>query len=177
MSCTSLVEIVSPRPVPPYWRVIDPSACEKASKITDSLSGAMPAIVGVVVVVSQLIPMMRMMMMLWRVGAYTDARVAHGEVEDDGVGLALLHLNREDGLALRRKLDGIAHQVNDDLPQPHRVAHQLVGQGGLDVAQQLDALLVGLERQRLERVAQGLVERHICIPDTHQPKQPTKRPR
>jgi hypothetical protein len=30
-------------------------------------------------------------------------------VEHDGVGLALLHLDREDDLALRRELDGIAH--------------------------------------------------------------------
>jgi hypothetical protein len=39
----------------------------------------------------------------------TDARVAYGKVEHDGVGLALLHLDREDDLALRRELDGVAH--------------------------------------------------------------------
>ena len=30
---TSCTEIVSPRPVPPYLRVVDVSACENASKI------------------------------------------------------------------------------------------------------------------------------------------------
>jgi len=31
---TSLEEIESPKPVPPNLRVVDPSACEKASKMT-----------------------------------------------------------------------------------------------------------------------------------------------
>ena len=30
---TSRDEIVRPRPVPPYWRVVDESACAKASKM------------------------------------------------------------------------------------------------------------------------------------------------
>jgi hypothetical protein len=47
-------------------------------------------------------------------------------VEYDGVDLALLHLDGEDHLALGGELDGVAHQVDDHLPQPHRITHQLV---------------------------------------------------
>ena len=40
--CTSRKEMVSPRPVPSYFRVIELSACVKASKIASCFSGAMP---------------------------------------------------------------------------------------------------------------------------------------
>ena len=39
---TSRSEMVSPRPVPPYRRVVEPSACEKASKIFFCFSAGMP---------------------------------------------------------------------------------------------------------------------------------------
>src|SRR2546425_9127477 len=42
MSSTSRLEMVRPRPVPPYWRVVDESACVKLSKMTSSLSAGMP---------------------------------------------------------------------------------------------------------------------------------------
>ena len=36
------LEIARPSPVPPYSRVIEPSACRKASNTSACLSGAMP---------------------------------------------------------------------------------------------------------------------------------------
>ena len=42
INSTSCVEMVSPRPVPPYLRVVDPSACVKASKIIRCFSVGMP---------------------------------------------------------------------------------------------------------------------------------------
>ena len=42
MRSASCDEIARPRPVPPYWRVVDTSACEKLSKIDDSFSSWMP---------------------------------------------------------------------------------------------------------------------------------------
>src|SRR6266571_2666989 len=41
-AATSFRQIARPRPVPPYWRVVDWSACEKASKIVASFSGEIP---------------------------------------------------------------------------------------------------------------------------------------
>ena len=42
ISSTSVEEIVSPRPVPPNRRVVDPSACRNGSKIARCFSGGMP---------------------------------------------------------------------------------------------------------------------------------------
>ena len=46
---TSCLEIARPRPVPPYLRVVEPSACEKAWNKYGSPSGAMPMPVSVTV--------------------------------------------------------------------------------------------------------------------------------
>ncbi len=42
ISATSWAEIAKPSPVPPYQRVIDPSACANGSKMTCCFSGGMP---------------------------------------------------------------------------------------------------------------------------------------
>ena len=42
ISSTSVDEIARPRPVPPNWRVVEPSACLNGSKIACCLSGGMP---------------------------------------------------------------------------------------------------------------------------------------
>jgi hypothetical protein len=59
-------------------------------------------------------------------GGCTYAGVAYSKVEYDGVDLALLRLDGEDHLALGGELYGVAHQVDDHLPQPHGITHQLV---------------------------------------------------
>ena len=42
MRSTSWREIVSPQPVPPYWRLIELSACANVSKIIACFSSGMP---------------------------------------------------------------------------------------------------------------------------------------
>ena len=42
MASHKRVQIASPRPVPPYWRVVELSACENALNIRSSLSCGMP---------------------------------------------------------------------------------------------------------------------------------------
>ena len=42
ISATSRAEIDNPRPVPPYRRVIEPSACSKGAKIVPSFAAGMP---------------------------------------------------------------------------------------------------------------------------------------
>ena len=61
--------------------------------------------------------------------------------------------NAYDDLALLGELDGVAHQIEQHLPQPARVADQGVGHVGLDVAGQLQPLLVGAHGQGPQRVA------------------------
>src|SRR6266851_3311892 len=57
------------------------------------------------------------------------------------------------------ELDGIAHQVEEDLAQPDRVAEQRVGGVGGNLTGELQALPAGLERQRLHGVANALAQR------------------
>ena len=70
----------------------------------------------------------------------------------------LLRSNANHHLALVGELDGVADQVGHHLPQPARVAHEPVRHVGRDVAGELEALLVGLQRVRPERVAEGVPE-------------------
>ena len=58
-------------------------------------------------------------------------------------------------LALLGELDGVADQVDDDLPQPARVADQHVGHVGRNVAGQLQPLLLGPQGQRLRSCRRG----------------------
>ena len=42
IASTSRVEMLRPRPVPPYFRVVEPSACLKGSKMCACWSAGMP---------------------------------------------------------------------------------------------------------------------------------------
>ena len=63
-----------------------------------------------------------------------------------------------DDLAALGELDGVADQVDEDLAEPDRVADQAVGDVGGDLAGQLQALGVGPEGQRLQRVVEAVAE-------------------
>ena len=102
ISSTSCGEMASPRPVPPYLRVVELSACANASKISSLL-----------------------------VGRDADAGVADGEVQRaPRRRLRLRSSTCDDDLALLGELDGVADQVDEDLPQPAGVADQRVGHVG-----------------------------------------------
>jgi hypothetical protein len=97
------------------------------------------------------------------VGRDADPRVAHREPQHDrGAGAARQFFPDRcdlDGyLALLGELDGVAHQVDEDLAEPPGVAHQGVGHVRGDAAGQPQALLAGAHGQRVQRVRQALAE-------------------
>src|SRR5258705_13302075 len=65
-------------------------------------------------------------------------------------------LDANDDLAAIGELDGVAHQVHEHLADAKRVAHERIGNRGLDVHHQLAALLVRPQRERLQRFLEHL---------------------
>src|ERR1700681_3436664 len=59
---------------------------------------------------------------------------------------------------MRRKLDGITYQIDENLAQPRRVAYQTVWDPGKDIASQLQAFPVRGQRQQTQQVIQSIVE-------------------
>src|SRR5205085_12533019 len=70
-----------------------------------------------------------------------------------------LQSNFDHHFAMLRKLDSIADQVDDDLPQPAGITDQVVGDVGEDVAGQLQALFVRAQGEGLHRIAEAVAER------------------
>ena len=110
--------IARPRPVPSYFLVEEPSTWTNGSKISCDFGGD------------------------------ANAGVPDGEVQIakryawNGIGAAVAVHERDfrggfyldgDGAA-HRELDGVADQVDKDLPEPVRIAEHLVGYIGVDVA-------------------------------------------
>ena len=123
---TSRAAMVRPRPVPPYFRVVEVSSCSKARKI------------------------------LLLVGRDADAGVAHREAQAHLLQRGFAgDFHAHDHLALFGELDGVADQVEQHLPQPAGVADQGVGHVRLHVANQLQPLLVGPHGQGPQGVAQS----------------------
>ena len=110
--------ITRPRPVPPYFRVVDASACENSWNNLTICSGVMPMPVSATAMV---LPPPRM--------------------------------NR-DGAALR-ELVGIAHEIEQRLPQPHRVGMQRPDR---PIAEDHELIAI-LRRQRLDCLDHALDER------------------
>ena len=86
-------QIDKPRPVPPYFLVVVPSACLKASKIVSHLSSAMP------------IPV-----------SLTFAE------QSNGLCRLFLHFKTEFQLSLFGKFGGIAEKIDEDLAKFPRIA-------------------------------------------------------
>ncbi len=89
-----------------------------------------------------------------RLGRNADALVLHLQPQRHGVVVALQQARLQRHLAALRELDRVVEQAGQDLPQPHRVAAQVGGQVGVDVAAQLQALDVGARLHALQLVAQ-----------------------
>ena len=120
---TSVAEIVRPRPVPPNRRVVDPSAWRKASKIASCFSGGMPMPVSVTLKCSVVLPV---------------ARAIFPDGDEDVAALG--------------ELERVADQVGQDLLHPRRIADDAGRHLRVDVANELEPLLVRAQRERLERV-------------------------
>ena len=108
ISATSWRQMASPRPVPPYLRVVKESACVKALKIWPCASAAMPMPVSLTS--NRSLP----------------SAVVRGHAHHDLTGLG--------------ELDGISRQIDEDLPQPHRITAHGGGHRRLDLAAQFEPL-------------------------------------
>ena len=65
----------------------------------------------------------------------------------------------DDGdLARLRELDRVADEVDEHLPQSHRVADEGVGDARIDVAQELEALPMGADREEAEGVTDRVTQ-------------------
>ena len=80
--------------------------------------------------------------LLLLVGGDADARVADGEVQADLLLGPRLHIDAKHDLAPLGELDGVAHQVDDDLAEAVGVAREGIGHVGRDVVGQLQPFLV-----------------------------------
>ena len=58
-----------------------------------------------------------------------------------------------------RELDSVTHQVRDNLPQPQRIADELVGNIGFDVVGKVEVILRRANYEGLEDAKDGLAER------------------
>ena len=87
-------------------------------------------------------------------------RQAASRVIGDEIMLSTTDLDQDD-LAVLRELDGVAHQVDQDLPQAPEVAHQAIGNIGVDPTGQFQSFLGRLHRQRLTGAADAFPQAEI----------------
>ena len=76
------------------------------------------------------------------VGRNADARIANGEMECHAVGVDRLAADGHNDLAAFGEFDGVADQIDHDLPQAIGIADDDRGHFGPDVVDQLEPLLV-----------------------------------
>jgi hypothetical protein len=105
--------MVNPSPVPPYFLVVDESACENGAKI------GLPFFL-----------------------VDSDPGVGYGKVQDAIRRVAALHLHLYGDLALLCEFDRVAHQVHNHLPQPRRISTHDLGYLWRHLTQQLQAFFV-----------------------------------
>ena len=87
-----------------------------------------------------------------------DPRVLHRKL-DGRMGLGQPGVaQRNHHLPLRRELDGVAPQVDEHLLQPHGVAQQHIGQGGVNIKQHFQVFAAHVGRQHHREVAQQAVQ-------------------
>ncbi len=128
----SCAEMASPKPVPPYFRVVELSDWMNGSKISCCFDGR-----------------------------DADAGIANREPDADLFVVSTLNGHQQHHFAALGELDGVADQVDEHLPQPAGVAHQHLGHVRRNRVGQLEVLLVGPHAERFERIAQAVVEVEI----------------
>ncbi len=87
-----------------------------------------------------------------------DARVAHAEVQQRGVGLPPFGAHAEDDLTARCELHGIARVVEQDLLQAQGVAQQVLRHVGRHFEDEFQAFRLALLRDQRRRLLQQLVQ-------------------
>lgn len=79
-------------------------------------------------------------------------------------------LDREANLAVLGELDGVAHEVENDLPQSERVSHYVVGYRAVHAIGQIEELFVCFHRERFECVEDGAAQCVGNLLDDHAPR-------
>jgi hypothetical protein len=96
---------------------------------------------------------------------HTDPSVGDGELKVDGQrfkargGASQFHLDVH--LTAICKLDGVADEVNDNLAEASKIAHESVGHGWLHSEIELKILLMSAEPECLQRLAEAVAERKV----------------
>ena len=93
---------------------------------------------------------------------YPDPGVAHLHAQDALTRPCRLDVRPHHHLASLRELDGVADQVEEQLPQPSRIADQPLRHRAADRQRQLQSLLMGARAQRAHSVPDraARIERH-----------------
>ena len=133
--------IASPRPVPPYLRLVLPSACWNASKMICCLSGEMP------------MPVSRT-----DIAITSDARFS---VSFCGSQPDAHRVHRQRHAALVGELERVGQQVLQHLLQPLQVREHRRRQPRIDAQEEVDALRFGNVAERALDVALQLVQPHV----------------
>src|SRR5580704_8136857 len=81
----------------------------------------------------------------------SDPGVGNYDLQNEILPVRCCNLNVQCHLTFPRKLDGIAHQVGYDLAQTAGISPYYFGHFWVDLTQELQPLLVGSKRERLER--------------------------
>ena len=144
ISATSRAAIDSPSPVPSYLRVVELSPCSKAWKIFSCFSRGMPMPVSLIAKCNT-------------GDGWSPGTDGAGSVDVCSTPAS----TRTTTSPLLGELDGVADEVEQDLPQPARVADQGVGHLRLDLAGQLQPLPVGAEGQRPEGLPQDVPQGEV----------------
>ena len=126
---TSFLEMTSPRPVPPYFRVVEPSAWLNASK-------------------SRFCPFSSMPMPVSRTSKRRIACVVGFADAGDG----------DDHLAVAGELDRVADEIVEDLAQSSGIAAQMHRHFWPDESGQLKPLAVGLRGEQVHRVVDDFAQ-------------------
>jgi len=77
---------------------------------------------------------------------------------DHPIARCRVEIHPEGDFPALRELEGIAHEIEDDLAQPRRIAADRGGHVRRHVIGQLEALLMGARRQRAHGLVQGVAQ-------------------
>src|SRR5262245_1103154 len=92
-----------------------------------------------------------------------DAGVTHGAAERHVVSRPLRHGDLDADFTVVRELDGVTHQVQQNLTKTSRIADERCGHVRGDAARQLESFLIGSRREQLDAVLDRVAdrERHL----------------
>ncbi len=90
------------------------------------------------------------------VGRDSNPGILDGEMQAHGIGGFTFLLHRDEDLSAFGELDGVAHQIDNDLADSPRVAHQRLGHVGLHLVDEFQPFLMRAVAQRLHGFPQTL---------------------